>query len=95
MTSKGFSVPALGNFGNRPPRFFHGPGVNYWNLGLQKDTNITDRILLQFRAEFFNAFNHAQFALPNGYLSGNTFGVISSVQPNSQRIGQLALKLAF
>ncbi|HLH36101.1 MAG TPA: carboxypeptidase regulatory-like domain-containing protein [Alloacidobacterium sp.] len=95
MSTQGFSVPALGSFGNRPPRFFHGPGYNTSNMALHKDTQITERVKVQFRAEFFNVFNHAQFALPNGYLSGGSFGVIKSVLPNSQRIGQLGLKLAF
>src|SRR5262249_47154177 len=43
-------------------RFFHGHGLNNWDMALLKDTRITESKLLQFRFEFFNVFNHAQFA---------------------------------
>jgi len=44
---------------------------------------------LQFRAEFFNVFNHPQFADPDNNFSSPTFGVISSTSVNP-RVGQLA-----
>jgi hypothetical protein len=47
---------------------------------------------LQFRAEWFNVFNHTQFATPSGILSG-TFAQVT--QAASPRIGQLSLKLNF
>jgi hypothetical protein len=95
MTRQGFSLPALGNFGTAPRRFFHGPGLNNWNLALHKDTAIREGMTLQIRAEFFNAFNHAQFANPNGVLSNSRFGVIGSVQGQKQRVGQIAAKFIF
>src|SRR5438552_2696366 len=95
MTRQGFSLPALGNFGTAPRRFFHGPGLNNWNLALHKDTSIREGRTLQIRAEFFNAFNHAQFANPNGVLSNSRFGVIGSVQGQKQRVGQVAAKFVF
>jgi len=49
---------------------------------------------LQIRAEFFNAFNHAQFSNPNGYLAGSTFGRITSIQA-PPRVGQLGAKFIF
>ena len=50
---------------------------------------------LEFRAEFFNLFNHAQFALPgNDVSTGSTFGVITSTV-NNPRLIQFALKLTF
>ena len=91
MTRSGFSVPALGSFGTAPRRFFHGPGFNNWNLGLHKDTRIHESMTLEIRAEFFNAFNHAQFANPNGLVDGTQFGVISSISA-PPRIGQVAAK---
>jgi hypothetical protein len=45
---------------------------------------------LEFRAEFFNIFNHAQFMTPVGNFSSSQFGLVTSAQP--PRIGQLALK---
>jgi hypothetical protein len=53
-----------------------------------------ERTALQFRAEFFNAFNHPQFANPDSNFSSPTFGVISSTSV-SARVAQLALKLSF
>ncbi len=50
---------------------------------------------LDFRAEFFNIFNHAQFGQPGADIStGATFGVINSTVGNP-RVVQFALKLAF
>ena len=49
---------------------------------------------VQFRAEFFNLFNHPQFADPDNNFSSATFGVIGSTSVNP-RVGQLALKLSF
>ena len=94
MTRSGFSLPALGDFGTANRRFFTGPGLENWNLALHKDTMIREGMTLQIRAEFFNAFNHAQFANPNGYLSGSTFGLITKVQADP-RIGQVAAKFIF
>ncbi len=61
-----FGPSALGKEGNSRRRFFHGPGINNWDIALLKDTTITERFDLQFRAEFFNIFNHAQFLTPSG-----------------------------
>ena len=94
MTRSGFSLPALGSFGTAPRRFFHGPGFNNWNLALHKDTRIRENIALELRVEYFNAFNHAQFANPNGLLDGTQFGVISKISA-PPRIGQVAAKIIF
>ena len=93
-TKRPFSLPPLGSFGTAPRRFFHGPGLNNWNLALHKDTRIRESMTLQIRAEFFNVFNHAQFANPNGYFAGTTFGLITKVQADP-RIGQVAAKFIF
>jgi hypothetical protein len=49
---------------------------------------------LQFRAEFYNAFNHSQFADPDSNFSSATFGVIKSTSVNP-RVAQIALKWSF
>jgi hypothetical protein len=64
-------------------------------VGLLKDTAITERIGLQFRAEAFNIFNTPNFRLPNSNASSAQFGRITAVVDDNQRILQLGLKLSF
>ena len=87
-----FSSNAPGTIGNVKRRFFHGPGINNWDLAFHKNTRITERVALEFRGELFNAFNHAQFENPDGDVAGNMGLVTGARDP---RIGQLALKLSF
>jgi hypothetical protein len=94
-----FSASAVGQEGTASRRFFHGPGINNWDMALVKDTTLTERMSLEFRAEFFNIFNHAQFVTPSGILdspSGVHNSIFGEVQrANDPRIGQLSLKLLF
>src|SRR5271163_3603675 len=98
-----FGPSALGTEGDARRRYFHGPGINNWDFALLKNTMITERFSLQFRAEFFNIFNHTQFLGPSGITgfgpgptftpSSQSFGIVAgAAQP---RIGQLSLKLNF
>jgi hypothetical protein len=89
-----FVQETIGQLGNSHRRFFHGPGVNNWDVALLKDTHITERLDLQFRAEFFNLFNHVQFTNVQGNINaGAAFG--KAQQAVAPRIGQLSLKLNF
>jgi hypothetical protein len=83
----------LGKFGNANQRFFHGPGTNNTDLSLHKNTVIREGMTLQFRAEYFNFFNHAQFDNPSGSFTNARFGQVTSARP--PRIGQLSLKFLF
>jgi hypothetical protein len=88
-----FASSAIGSEGNTARRFFHGPGINNWNMAFHKDTQLTEQVNLQFRADFFNIFNHAQFATPLGILGGAVGQVTSTSLLN--RTAQLSLKLNF
>ncbi|MGH9430111.1 MAG: carboxypeptidase regulatory-like domain-containing protein [Terriglobia bacterium] len=88
-----FSAEQLGVAGNANRRFFHGPGLNNFDFALHKTTHITEGTSIEFRAEFFNLFNHAQFQNPSGDIQSSTFGDITSA--GAPRIGQLALKYYF
>jgi hypothetical protein len=81
-------------FGNLGSGVATGPGQQDVNISLSKKTNITERTALEFRTEFFNAFNHPQFANPDTVVTDSTFGAISHTSVNP-RIIQLALKLMF
>ena len=88
-----FSNEPLGQIGNSPRRFFHGPGLNNWDLALLKETKFTESKSLEFRFEAFNLFNHTQFANPDGTFGDGTFGLVSGAR--SARILQAALKFLF
>jgi len=93
-----FAAEPFAGQGTSNKRFFHGPGVNNWNLALLKDIKLTESKSLEFRAELFNAFNHAQFYGPgtvNGYFDsgpGGFGGVFGAAAP---RIAQLGGKFYF
>lgn len=85
-----FTSGPVGAFGNANRRFFHGPGILNTDFALLKDTRLTETTALQFRAEFFNVFNHAQFNNPSGNFTSSNFGVVTSAR--DPRIGQFSLK---
>ena len=90
-------VPAIGNgtgFGDLGGGNVLGPGQSNWDMSLAKLINIREGQTLQFRSEFFNTFNHPQFALPNVAANSGTFGQISATSVNP-RVIQLALKYSF
>jgi hypothetical protein len=87
-----FASSAIGSEGDARRRFFHGPGVNNFDTALVKDTKLSELFNLQFRAEWFNIFNHTQFSTPSGILSGTFAQVTQAAAP---RIGQVSLKLNF
>jgi hypothetical protein len=88
-----FSPEPIGQLGTSRRRFFYGPGINNFNMALSKNTQLTERLNLEFRAEFFNIFNHTQFESPSGNFNSSQFGEATTAQ--APRIGQLALKLKF
>jgi hypothetical protein len=83
--------PALGTYGTLPRNFMRGPGAINLDMALSKTTNITEHKTLEFRVEFFNLFNHANFLNPN--LTNNYQGTVSSGGPgtniNSSAFGQI------
>jgi hypothetical protein len=85
-----FTAEALGTMGNANARFFHGPGINNWDMGLQKITRIRESMSAQFRAEFFSLMEHALFNNPNGNFTSSSFGRVTSAKAG--RIGQMSLK---
>jgi hypothetical protein len=101
-----FAQPANGSFGTCAPRKFHGPGIQMVDLSLFKQFKFTERWQLQFRAEFFNTFNHPNFGNPSADISSpGSFGRVSNTLapilgtdsggPGDPREIQFALKLYF
>ena len=90
--------PLLGTFGNTSKGFIRGPHFVNWDMALLKNFKFTERWSMQFRAEYFNVFNHTNLNDPAGSdgranVNSSTFGQITG--SGSPRIGQLALKLIF
>jgi hypothetical protein len=88
-----FVLPALYTFGNAPRNALIGPGLQEFDLSLQKEIPITEAAKLQFRAEAYNLLNRSNFNLPNRIAFTPNFGSISSAQDSRQL--QFALKLVF
>ncbi|HEY3838843.1 MAG TPA: carboxypeptidase regulatory-like domain-containing protein, partial [Bryobacteraceae bacterium] len=88
---------ASGFYGNLGRDTLTGPGLATWDLSLLKEIPVRESLHLQFRAEFFNVLNHANFNTPNAVTftpagPSPTAGVITSTSTTSRQI-QFALKL--
>ncbi len=57
-----FRMPARGDIGNAAKTQIRGPGINNWDIAVFKNFPIRESMRLQFRSEFYNAFNHTQFS---------------------------------
>jgi hypothetical protein len=91
-----FSLPAAFTFGNssRTMPDVRSHGINNFDFTVFKNTNVTERVRLQFRTEIFNLFNRVRFGYPGTSLGTPQFGIISG-QFNDPRLIQLALRLQF
>ncbi|HEY3841065.1 MAG TPA: TonB-dependent receptor, partial [Bryobacteraceae bacterium] len=90
-----FTAPAAFTFGNvgRTTNVFS-PGIVNFDASIFKNMIFHERYTLQFRAEFFNLFNHENFNPPDTTLGDKNFGQISASNL-LPRVGQLAMKLTF
>jgi len=86
-----FAMPAANHFGNSGTNILTGPGVNNWDVGAGKLIALRESTNLQFRADAFNAFNHAQFLNPDSTMTDTNFGRITTVGPS--REFQFSMKL--
>ena len=93
FNTSAFAFPAPGTFGNAGRNILDGPGFQNVNVSLVKNTNFSESVRLQFRAEAFNLFNHPNFNLPDIFLGSPTFGRITSAR--DPRHIQFGLKLLF
>jgi hypothetical protein len=94
-----FVTPAAGTYGNVGRDTLIGPGVAEIDFSALKVVNVTERVRVQFRAEFFNILNHTNFGTPNTVVFTSatagpspTAGVITGTSTTSRQI-QFGLKL--
>jgi hypothetical protein len=90
----------VSGFGNLGRNIVIGPGFNNTDLSLMKNTRLGDRIRAQFRAEFFDLFNHANLGQPGNVVGSPSFGRITNTrfptgESGSSRQAQLGMKLVF
>ena len=98
-----FANPSFRLYGTAGRNILDGPGTKQIDLSLIKNFQVTERVRLQFRAEFFNAFNTPQFNNPRGAgvrVGAGAMGRITRAgsEPTLQRTQrqvQMALKLFF
>jgi len=96
-----FLPPATGTYGNVSRDSLTGPGLTELDFSATKNAHLTERLGLQFRAEFFNVLNHTNFMTPNEvvYTSATsgispTAGLVTSTSTTSRQI-QFGAKLVF
>ena len=107
LNANAFADPAVGTFGNLGRNEIYGP--RFWNVdfAVSKNTQLFERANLQLRAEFFNIFNHPNFALPNFFVvpGSGPAGLITQTPDQAQtnpglggggpRVIQVAAKFTF
>jgi hypothetical protein len=89
-----FAQPAPYKYGNARRNNIIGPNLKNLDLALIKETPVSERIHVQFRGEFFNAFNNVNFGTPNATFGTTSFGTISTIAGNNREI-QFGLKVLF
>jgi Carboxypeptidase regulatory-like domain/TonB-dependent Receptor Plug Domain/TonB dependent receptor len=87
-----FAAPS-DRFGNAGRATVIGPGTNVVDLAVFKNFRIRENMQLQFRSEFFNAFNHPSWGQPGRTVGGGNFGIATSAR--DPRIIQFGMKLIF
>jgi hypothetical protein len=97
-----FARPPQGYYGNASVYPFYGPGQNNWDLTLAKKFPLwSERRTIQFRSEFYNVFNHTQYASvdhdpvfdPSGAQINGEFGQV--IATRAPRVIQFSLRLDF
>ena len=85
----------LGTIGNSPRSICCGPGINETDMSFSKQTSLTERLKMEFRADIFNMWNHTQFYSVDGNVGnqGGTFG--QPLKVRDPRLVQFALKFHF
>ena len=98
FNTKAFSLPAPFTFGNvsRTIGYVRSPGIHNLDFTLEKDTQLMERLQMQFRADAFNLTNTPHFGFPDTNMADAAFGQLTSMLPSPPpREIQFAVKLVF
>ena len=91
-----FGLAQLGDIGTARHRFFYGPGIDDFDIALEKAVRLTESKSMAFRIEAFDVFNHAQFYGPaavNGDINSARFGQVATAA--APTLVQVAAKFFF
>ncbi|MDP3000375.1 MAG: TonB-dependent receptor [Bryobacterales bacterium] len=94
LAKSAFAAAPRTRFGTLGRNALRGPGQANLDFAVQKRFTLRENLGLNFRTEFFNLSNRANFSNPSGSFDSSTFGVISSTNANA-RIIQFGLKLTY
>ena len=89
-----FVVPERYHYGNLGRNTLRGPSFTNWDFGVLKNFDVREGVRLQFRSEFFNAFNNTNFGNPNGNITNPNFGKVLGTVTIQRQI-QFGLKLTY
>ena len=91
LNRSSFSLPAVGTPGNVGKGQFLGPGFWDWDMSAVKNIPFNERYGLQFRAEFFNTFNHTNFSYNAAGVTsgGTTAGSVTQANPSLASFGEI------
>jgi len=89
-----FAAPAAFTFGNAGRNSVYGPGMQTLDFAVVRDFTITEAARFQFRAEFFNALNHANLGTPDRFVNTPQFGTITEAATPGREI-QLSARVSF
>lgn len=89
-----FCNPSPGQHGTLSKLNYSGPAVFQWDFSLLKKIDITETVKMEYRAEFFNFTNRANFLAGDQNINSVNFGRITSLW-GSARISQMALRVVF
>jgi hypothetical protein len=93
FTTSSFTTPQPNHFGDVGRNTLIGPGTFNVDFAAHREFSLSERFKMQYRAEFFNVFNHTELNNPNTTVIQSTFGRITTAR--DPRIVQMALKLIF
>jgi hypothetical protein len=88
-----FAIAPQDTLGNAPRASFFGPGQNNWDIGITRMFPLTEKLSLQFRGEFYNAFNHPQWNGLNTSITSPAFGAVTSAM--DPRVIQLVGRMSW
>lgn len=93
FNTQAFTAPAAGYFGNAGTGILTGPSMVNFDMTLYKDFAITEKQKVEFRAEFFNIFNHTNFTSVGTTYGSGSFGQLTAAA--DPRIAEMVLRYEF